>query len=468
VTVPSKTVAVQGLGFVGAAMAVATAIAKQEDGTPWYRVVGVDLPSDEGKRRVDAINAGRFPFGTGDTRLVAATREARDSGALTATTDPAAYETADIVVVDVHLDVDQSDPSEARVDFDPLRAAIRTVGERIPTGALVIVETTVPPGTCRTVVAPELAACMDRRGLAEDAVLLAHSYERVMPGDAYLDSIRSFWRVYAGHTEAAGDACADFLSTVIDTERYPPTRLATTTESEFSKAMENAYRAVNIAFVEEWARLAERIGVDTYDVVNAIRVRPTHNNIRQPGFGVGGYCLTKDPLLAEVSARQVFGLNHLEFPFSRAAIDTNNRMPLETLGRIEEALDGLTGRRLLLLGVTYRQDVADTRYSPSTVFAEEARRRGAEITAYDPCADGWPEIDIDLAPALPDPRTFDAIVLAVPHRDFRDHDFSGWLNGAPTDGQGPLLFDANDVLTPETRRALTTAGHRDASLGRGR
>lgn len=457
-----RTVVVQGLGFVGAAMAVATAIARDESGSPRFNVIGVDLPTSDGQRRVDAINEGRFPFSTTDQSLVDATKLTRAEGNLSATTASDAYAEADIIVVDIHLDVDQTDDSAATVDFGPFRAAIQAIGERLKPGALVIVETTVPPGACRKVVAPILTECMVARGLSENDYLLAHSYERVMPGSDYLDSIRNFWRVYAGHTEEAGEACAGFLSTIIDTARFPLTRLNTTTESEFSKAMENAYRAVNIAFVEEWARLAERIGVDTFDVVEAIRVRPTHNNIRQPGFGVGGYCLTKDPLLAEVSARQFFGLDDLQFPFSRSAIEINKRMPLETLRQLESALGGLSGRRILLLGVTYRQDVGDTRFSPSTAFAVEAIARGADLTAYDPCADGWPETDIPLDQDLPDPNGFDAVVLAVPHRQFREHDFAAWLGGSDA-----LLFDANNVLTAQAREALAVSGKRTASIGRG-
>lgn len=457
-----QTVVVQGLGFVGAAMAVATAIARDESGFPLFNVIGIDLPTPEGQRRVDAINEGRFPFGTTDQSLVEATRNARSEGNLSATTASDAYAEADIVVVDIHLDVDQSNDSPVSVDFDPFRAAIRIIGERLKPGSLVIVETTVPPGTCSKVVAPILTDCMTARGLTENDYLLAHSYERVMPGSNYLDSIRNFWRVYAGHTDDAAVACARFLTLIIDTERFPLTRLNTTTESEFSKAMENAYRAVNIAFVEEWARLAERIGVDTFDVVDAIRVRPTHNNIRQPGFGVGGYCLTKDPLLAEVSARQLFGLDELKFPFSRNAIEINKRMPLETLHQLDMALGGLSGRRILLLGVTYRQDVGDTRFSPSTTFAVEALARGAELTACDPCADGWPETGISLHPDLPDPDGFDAVVLAVPHRQYLNHDFNAWLGSSDA-----LLFDANNVLSAKARETLAASGKRIASIGRG-
>ena len=114
-----------------------------------------------------------------------------------------------------------------------------------------------------------------------------------MPGPDYLDSILNNWRVYSGHTNKSEALCEEFLSTIINTNKYPLTKLSSLTSSEMAKIMENSYRAVNIAFIEEWARFSEKIGTNSFEIINAIRKRPTHNNIRQPGFGVGGYCLTK-------------------------------------------------------------------------------------------------------------------------------------------------------------------------------
>ena len=370
-------VCVQGLGFVGAAMAVAVASARDDRGRPRFSVIGVDLPTPLGQERIDRINQGEFPFRTSDPALVEATAAAHAAGNLLGSSDPGSFAEADVIVVDIHLDVDTA-RERPTVDFTPFRAAIRTVASLMKPGALVIVETTVPPGTCERVAAPELAAALRSRGLREDAFLLAHSYERVMPGEHYLASITNFWRVYAGHTPEAADACARFLSQVINVEAYPLTRLATTTASETAKVLENSYRATNIAFIEEWGRFAEAVGVNLFEVITAIRVRPTHNNIRQPGFGVGGYCLTKDPLFAAIGARDLFDRDDLAFPFSEMAVQVNARMPLVTVDRLEELCGGnLSGKRVLLMGVAYRQEVADTRYSPSQTFVEEMRRRGA-------------------------------------------------------------------------------------------
>ena len=150
---------------------------------------------------------------TSDARMEEAIAGAVKAGNLKATTDAEAYESADVAIVDIGLDVTRTDDGPT-VDFTALRAAVRSLAERLPSGALMIVETTVPPGTCATVVAPEIEDALRERGLPPGSLLLAHAYERVMPGPEYLDSIVNYWRVYAGHTPEAADACEAFLSAV--------------------------------------------------------------------------------------------------------------------------------------------------------------------------------------------------------------------------------------------------------------
>ncbi|MCH8478626.1 MAG: hypothetical protein LAT56_11865, partial [Wenzhouxiangella sp.] len=307
-----KTVCVQGRGFGGSAMATAVALADDAQGEPIYDVFGVDLPSPAGQKRVDAINAGRFPFETSDPKLQPAVARASARGNLRATTEASVYGKADIIVVDVHLDIPFRD-DEPQLQFEGFEKALRTIGQWMQPHALVIVETTVPPGTCQKVVVPVLSEAFRQRGLDPADLLVAPSYERVMPGKEYLDSVINFWRVYSGHTEAAADQCEAFLSDVINVKDYPLTRLSSTTASETAKVMENTYRAANIAFICEWTRYAEKVGIDLYEVGGAIQKRPTHANIRYPGLGIGGYCLTKDPSFAPAAARQLFGLS-LEFP----------------------------------------------------------------------------------------------------------------------------------------------------------
>lgn len=454
-------VCVQGLGFVGAAMAAAIADAREANGNACFDVVGIDLPIAVGRARIAAINAGRFPFETTDAALEEAIRRGRNSGNLRASSDPSEYETADIVVVDVHLDVDFSaNPPTAK--FAGFIEAIRTLGQRIPPGTLVLIESTVPPGTTSKIALPEIHHRLRERGMDVNSVLLAHSYERVMPGCNYLRSVTNCCRVYAGTTDRAADACKHFLQKIINTADYPLTRLTRPIESETAKLMENSFRATNIAFIEEWARFAERTGIDLGAVVSAIRMRPTHCNIMRPGFGVGGYCLTKDPLLAGVGAREVLGINDLAFPFSEAAVATNRKMPRATLAMLGEALGSIDGKRILLLGASYREDVADTRYSPSATFLIWAEEQGAKVDIHDPLVDIFDEIARPVRRVLSNPAGYDAVVFAVAHKAYQALAPSAWLGN-----ERPLIVDANMVLTQDQIAAFRAAGCAVKVIGRG-
>ena len=443
-------------------MAAAVARARDGAGQPCFNVIGVDLSNAAGRDRIDAINAGRFPFTTVDQQLVEAVTLAHATGNLRATADPEVYAGADVIICDVNLDL-QTTSDGPSLALEGLRKAVGAVAAHIRPGTLLLVETTTPPGTTERIVAPEMRAGLEARGLPGDAVLIAHSYERVMPGADYLDSIINYWRVYAGCTPEAADAAEAFLSRVINVAKYPLTRLASPTASETAKVLENSYRAVTIAFMEEWARFAENVGVDLFSVVDAIRKRPTHSNMRTPGFGVGGYCLTKDPLFATLASRDIFG-DERDFPFCRQAVALNNAMPLVSVDRLERELGSLEGRSVLLLGISYRPDVGDTRYSPSETFVDAALGRGATITCHDPLVEEWPEMagKVTVARTLPSPAGFDAVVFGVAHRAYQALDLPRWLSGAC-----PLVLDANGVLSNAQRRAVRAAGCRCYSIGRG-
>jgi nucleotide sugar dehydrogenase len=457
-----KVVCVQGLGFVGAAVCIAVAIAQDLAGRPAYNVIGIDQPTPDGLARIAALNRGMFPFHTTDTTLTARVHEVHTAGNLLASATPAAFASADIIIIDVPLDVTGA-PGHETVEMASFVQALTTVGCRMAADALVIVETTLPPGTTERVVVPTLTEELERRGVASDQFCLAHCYERVTPGETYLDSIVSMPRVYAGIDERSAVACEAFLRSIASSSAPPPTRLSSTTASELSKVLENSYRAVTIALMDEFAAFSEAAGVDLNEIIAPIRQRPTHNNMRTPGFGVGGYCLTKDPLLARLAARDFFGLE-LSFPFSTLAVETNRATPLRVLGVLRGHLGGtLNGRRILLLGVSYRPDVDDTRHSASGTFFDAALSAGATILVQDPIVRFWRERNLAIDVRLPAAEGLDAVVLAVPHRQYRQLDFKEWLADAR-----PVIFDAFQVLTRAQHDDLRAFGCTVESIGGGR
>mgnify|MGYP005847451803 CR=1 FL=1 len=393
-------VAVQGLGFVGAVMSLVCANALGGD----YAVLGVDLPTPNAYWRIQSLNEGIFPLTAEDPKIEQFDARALEQGNFYATFDPYAYAVADVIIVDINLDVDKQTAKLGQlegydVDLSGFRAAMATIGQHCKEDVLVLVETTVPPGTCQKVVRPILDEELANRGLPTDRYRLGHSYERVMPGPNYVDSIRTFPRVYSGVDEASADATDAFLKTIIDTEQCPLTRLEHTNATEMAKVLENSYRAMNIAFVVEWSRFAEEAGVDLYEIVRAIRQRQTHANLMLPGIGVGGYCLTKDPLLASWSRRNLFGA---EDPLlhSEQAVQVNDRMPLFAYEFLRKCFGDLNGARVLLLGVSYRGEVGDTRSTPVDLFHDCLKAAGAELILHDPYVTHWMEKDLPVFQSL--------------------------------------------------------------------
>jgi nucleotide sugar dehydrogenase len=463
---PGKPVVlVQGLGFVGSVMSLVVANAINGN----YAVIGVDRDTEAGRKTVDALNAGHFPIVADDPKIAAFFEKSRQKGNFYATVDTAAYAVADVIVVDINLDVHKvSNEKYALAEYDvtlaPFVAAIKTIGRHCKPDALVLVETTVPPGTCKEVVAPALKAALEERGLPADKIRIGHSYERVMPGPQYIDSIQNFYRVYSGINEKSADAVEAFLKTIIRTDEYPLTRLGNTNATEMAKVLENSYRAMNIAFVVEWSRMAEEAGVDLYEVVHAIRQRPTHCNLMFPGIGVGGYCLTKDPLLASWSRANLLGGKD-KLHQSETAVSINDQMPRYAFEFLERRYpSAISGKNVLLLGVSYRGDVGDTRFSPVEPFYRCLLSASVRISAHDPYVSHWPETGISPHTSLSGALAVqpDIAVISTGHRMYQQEETTEALLSC-----NPMwIYDTIGLLSSEQIKRLQTK-HTVIILGRG-
>lgn len=459
-------IVVQGLGFVGAVMALVCANSREEE----YAVIGVDLVSENTFWKICSINEGVFPVVASDPNIELFYQRARLKNNLLATFDPFAYSAADVIIVDINLDVNKTSGYDKEllsynVDLSAFKKAIETIGNNCKENALILVETTVPPGTCLKIVKPIIDSCLQKRGLSIAKYALGHSYERVMPGPDYINSIQNFYRVYAGIDEKSSIRVKKFLQTIISTEKYPLTQLGNTTATEMAKVLENSYRAMNIAFAQEWSRFAEESGVNIYEIVNAIRQRPTHANLMYPGIGVGGYCLTKDPLLASWAKKNLFGSPEALVQ-SETGVRINDKMPLFAfqyfLGHYPHSLQG---KNVLLLGVSYRSDVGDTRYSPVEPFYDYMSDAGARLSLHDPYVSFWEEKNIPVGIHLDEAirEELDVIVISTAHREYRNNNelIARLLS------MGELfIFDTVGLFTQE-EVDLLKAKHVVKVLGRG-
>ena len=457
-------VVIQGLGFVGSAMLAGVSRARGSDGAPCFDVIGVDLATEQHLWKIERANRGESPVVSADESMDEAYRQAAAAGNMTATWSEHAYTLADIVVIDVHLDVlERGDGGQPALE--PFEAAVRAVGSGIREDTLVVVETTVPPGATERIVAPILRHAMAERGLDPSRLHVAHSYERVMPGAGYLSSVVSYYRVFAGLDDASSERTEAFLSAFIDTESYPLSRMHSATASEMAKVLENSYRAANIALIQEWTEFAESAGVDLFQVLGAIRLRKTHKNIMSPGLGVGGYCLTKDAMLADWSAQTLYG-SDTGLRMSLDALRINKVMPDHTFARVREAAGELTGRRVTILGVSYLNDVADTRFSPSERLARRCLKAGALLNLHDPYVSYWSEMERDVPTSLAslEGMEHDVVIAAVRHAQYRDasaEELAALLPGMR------LMVDSNDVLSVAQADGLRARGVEVIGIGKG-
>jgi len=491
-----EVVVVMGLGFVGVVMAAIVADTKDKKGKYSKFVIGYQRPSVRSFWKIPLVNRGESPVKAEDPEvdeLIARTVKKAKSFIATYTSD--CLKLADVVVVDVQCDYAKQDLGNMRTgdtDMAALEASMKTIGETIPPRALVLIETTVAPGTTEFVAWPILKKAFAKRGLKETP-LLSHSFERVMPGKEYVSSIRDFWRVCSGCDAEARKKVEKFLHEVLNTKKFPLTVMDRPIESETTKIVENSYRATILAFMNEWSLFAERNGVDLIKVIKAIKMRPTHSNMIFPGPGIGGYCLPKDGGLGYWAYRHILGFEDGDdvFRITPTAIDINDTRGLHVAELVRDALRNMgkyiAGSTVLIAGASYREDVGDTRYSGSEMVVRKLTEMGAEMRVHDPYVDHWYEFENqdespehswsrffrnqdhlketivlkDLQKAL---KGAEALILAVPHKQYKELDPGKIVKWAG----GPIaIVDAFGILSDDKIRKYFELGCEVKALGRG-
>jgi UDP-N-acetyl-D-glucosamine dehydrogenase len=493
-----EIVVVMGVGFVGSVMA--GVIADSVDpvsGDSNKFVIGMQRPSTRSFWKIHYLNRGVAPVEAEDPEVAALIQRCvKDKKTLTATYTYDVLSLADVVVVDVQCDYYKETFGNVRqgyADIAALEDSLQIIGDKIDPDCLVLIETTVPPGTTEYIAYPIVKKAFQKRGLKNVEPLLAHSFERVMPGRDYVASIREFWRVCSGINEQARNRVAQFLSEVINVGKYPLTVLDRPIESETCKIVENSYRASILAFLDEWSVFAERNGVDLLKVIEAIKVRPTHSNIIFPGPGIGGYCLPKDGGLGVWSYHTLMGFEDDIFKITPLSININDSRGLRATQLVRDALRNMgkivAACKIAVLGASYRQDVGDTRYSGSEVIVRKLTEMGADVVAHDPYVKHWWEMekqDTYPSPGHTMARFFrnqeklsqmrmmktiketlegsDAMVLAVRHREYLSLDPDQIVAEA---GKPLAVIDCFGILNDDTIRRYFELGCEVKGLGRG-
>ncbi|MEU3309849.1 nucleotide sugar dehydrogenase [Nocardiopsis sp. NPDC055551] len=421
----SVDLVVLGLGYVGLPLAAAAASAG-------VKVTGLDVNTQV----VDALNQGDSHI---DDLTPDDVRAMLDQG-FSATTDPACLATARTIVICVPTPLSP----EGGPDLGAVTAASKAIADRLSPGTVVILESTTYPGTTDEVVRPLL----EESGLVAGADFhLAFSPERIDPGNPTF-GVTNTPKVVGGLTEECGEAAAEFYGRFV----HQVVRARGTREAEMAKLLENTYRHVNIALVNEMAIFCQELGVDLWDSIAAASTKPFGFQAFYPGPGVGGHCIPIDPNYLSYKVKTL----GYPFRFVELAQEINSRMPAYVMQRAQELLNdsglALSRSKVLLLGVTYKADIADQRESPARPAARKLAAKGATLTYHDPYVESWQVdgVDIprstDLEQAMADA---DLTILLTDHSDYRPKLLEEYAR---------LLLDTRGVLRRSETDEPTTTG----------
>jgi UDP-N-acetyl-D-galactosamine dehydrogenase len=380
----NSKIAVVGLGYVGLPLAVA--LAKHG------RVTGYDYDPE----RIRELREGHDRTGEVSAETLA--------GATVAlTSDGAALIGHDVYIITVPTPVDPDNVP----DLSAVVSACRTIGGALSAGAIVVLESTVYPGATEEVVGPALAQASGLRCGVD--FFLGYSPERINPGDRQ-HTVERLTKVVAGQTADVTERLAAIYRRVTGGQVFVARDIRT---AEAAKAIENAQRDINIAFVNEVAMICQRLGLSVYDVLDAARTKWNFLDFR-PGL-VGGHCIGVDPFYLAYKAQEVGHEPHIIL----AGRTVNDAMPRFVVDR----LAGLVapGGRILVLGLTFKENVPDLRNSKAAELALGLAARGFAVTTHDPIADSAQAealYGLTPLPVLPEGQTFDGVLGAVPHRAF--------------------------------------------------
>ncbi len=384
----SRSVSVVGLGYVGLPLALRC----EERG---YQVSGVDIDS----AKVDRLKKRIAPY------LNETETEFFKKSTMSIHTDDAVLRTSRVVIVCVPTPVYE----DHAPNLEPLVAAAEMVGRNLRHRQVIIIESTVNPGVCDDVVLPLLESMSGLK--AGRDFFFAHCPERINPGDSRY-SVRTIPRVVGANDPESLARAKAFYASILDAEIFPMQSLK---EAEAVKIVENSFRDINIAFVNELAMSFDRLGIDISHVIAGASSKPFSFMPHFPGCGVGGHCIPVDPYYLISYAKQ----NGFTHRFLSLAREINNYMPIYTVNTLARLIDedggSLEGVPVALLGLSYKRDVPDIRESPALTILEELKKRGALPRAFDPLIPDHSTVK-SLDEALAGAR---GVIVATDHSVFR-------------------------------------------------
>ncbi len=435
-------IVVIGMGYVGIP---AAALFAEVDG---IRVTGIQRRSKRSGWKIDWLNQGKNPIGGDEPGLSELIEKVVKANKFEVTDNYSVCSEADVILIDVQTPVE----TDHMPKYESLRAVCKEIGPYLKNGVLIVIESTVAPGTTEHIAKPILEESSSKREGVD--FYLAFSYERVMVG-RLLHNIKYYPRIIGGLNKKGTDLAMELYKLIINADLYPTSALT----AEVAKVVENTYRDVNIAFANEVALICESLGIDVFEVRKLVNTLPNdpsnpatnpYRNMHFPGAGVGGHCLPKDPWLLKYGLDN-FGKKKFEPKIIVQSRYLNDSMPEHMLELLQSGLKDagtmINGSKVCLLGYAFIANADDTRNTPAQVLIDLLKKFDIEVVVHDPYVRSNDELEIfkDLEKSI---TGVDSIMIVTNHKMYYDLDLVKIKNLMRT----PIIIDGRNIFNAEKAR----------------
>ncbi|MFQ5977107.1 MAG: nucleotide sugar dehydrogenase [Candidatus Heimdallarchaeota archaeon] len=439
-------IVVFGMGYVGIPCA---ALLANVDG---FEVLGVQRRSKRSGWKIKCLNSGKSPFEGDEPGLAALISKVVKKQTFRVTDDPSVAAKADVILIDVQTPTDHGNIPQ----YESLKDVSNQIGNHLSKDVLIVVESTVAPGTTQNIVLPILEKESGLKGGSEFS--LAFSFERVMPG-RLLEYIVNMPRVVGGIDKRSTQRAVELYSMIVKEPIFETDCLT----AEITKTIENAYRDVNIAFANEMALICESLGVNVFEVRDLMNVRPDRD-MHVPGAGVGGHCLPKDAWLLRYGLL-TYGVSTREPEFIALARRINDFMPIHLAGLVESSLlemgVAIGSAKIAVLGLAYLENSDDTRNTPAIPLISTLEAKEADIVVHDPHVRTYIERPLKLTNNLQEAvNDANCVVIVTKHQEYFNIDFS-WLK---ENMRTPVIVDGRNIFNQST---CAMAGFHYSGVGKG-
>jgi nucleotide sugar dehydrogenase len=439
-------ISVVGLGFVGLPLLISIS----DKNKLFKKIVGVEANNTIGKKKIKDIKSNINNNLFLDTKLNKIFSKNKEK--ITFSTNYNEASNSDFIFFCFPLHITE----KLTTNFKNYCNLIGKYCKIAKSGTVFIFNSTSPPGITSLMIKE-----LRKKNLFRKDIFFIFSPERVMPGINYYDSIVNSHRVFSSNSNfEASKKIKKLFSMIFNTKEYKVTEFKKYEEAECTKILENSYRASNIAMIEEWAVFAEKLGIDLFSVIKAIKLRNTHSNIMRPGLGVGGYCLTKDPYFAKFTSKNFLD-DKLNFPFVDLTMKTNSKMHKRVIKIANNIIHkNQKIKKILIAGISYAENVDDVRSSKSLDMIKDIYKKDKQLTIYDPVVKISKYKKINIIKNSKRLNNYDLIIFNVKHKQFEKIKFNMMNSNI-------YIIDTNNVLNEKQIKEIMQNKIKLKIIGRG-